>query len=373
MPARARQTEATSFVYDEDGRLRAVLSPTGEAAVYEYDAAGNITAVRRLTPDELELLGFTPPRGPVGTLVTIYGTGFNQGVNSVAFNGAPAVIVRTTLVSVVALVPEGATTGPINVVTPRGPVNSQKPFVVRGIRLTPQAVTLPAADSLQFGLTVSGTPSGDVAWSVDDAEGGNSSVGTVTAGGLYTAPNLAGANPVQVTVRATSLDDPELFGEAFVTVLPFGAGSQFSSAGLSVRYGTPANTPPTYIDGALSVRYGTSSNSQPTDISGAVSASRGPVLTSLTPGTVSRGAGVTLTINGAALGGGGVRFFNSVNGLPENGITASNVNVNAQGTSLTCTVTAAGNVAAGRYVVVVTTPAGSTVRNDVGSNVLQIN
>lgn len=374
LPALARQGQASAFVYDEDGRLRAVLSPAGEASVYEYDAAGNITAVRRLTPNDLELLGFTPARGPVGTLVTIYGTGLDQGVNSVSFNGAAAVVVRSNMVSVAALVPENATTGPITVVTPRGSLISTKPFVVRGIRLTPEAATVTAEESLQFGLTVSGTPTGAVTWTVNDAEGGTPSLGTITAAGLYTAPSLAGETPVQFIVRATSVDDAELFGESLVTVVPFGGGSQFRSAGLSVRYGTPPNTPPAYVAGGLSVRYGTPPNSPPAEIRGAVSASRGPVLTSLTPGAVSRGAGVTLTFGGAGLTGAtGVNFFNLSNGAHESGITVTNINVNAQGTSLTATVTATAGVTPGRYAVVITTPAGSTVRNDAGSNVLQVN
>ena len=412
LPARAWQGQTSAFVYDEDGRLRAVLSPTGEAAVYEYDAAGNITSVRRLTSNDLELLGFTPPRGPVGTLVTIYGTGFNQGVNSVSFNGETAVIVRSNLTSVAALVPDNATTGPITVVTPRGAVNSKTPFVVRGVRLTPQAVTLPAAETVQFGLSVSGTPTGAVTWTVNDAEGGSPTVGTVTADGLYTAPGLAGENSVQFIVRATSLDDAELFADALVTVVPFGAGSQFRSDGLSVRYGTPPNAPPTYIagglsvrygtptnrpptyidgavsvrygtppnapptyvDGAVSVRHGTPANMPPTQVNGAVSATRGPVLTSLTPGTVARGATVTLTVTGLALGGATrVSFIRLSDGAPETGITFSNINVNGQGTSLTATVAVAVGVAVGRYLVVVTTPAGSTLRTDAVFNVMQIN
>jgi YD repeat-containing protein len=392
-PARAQQGVTTSYVYDEDGRLHAVISPTGEAAVYEYDAAGNFTGIRRLTPNDLELLTFTPRQGAVGTPVTIYGTGFNQGVNSVSFNGLAASIVRSNIASVVALVPDGATTGPITVVTPRGAATSTAQFVVRGVRLTPQSVTIPASDSIQFGLSISGTPTGDVIWSVNGADGGSPGVGTITAGGFYTAPNLAGSSPVQYLVRATSVDDSTLFGESVVTVVPFGAGFVFRSDGLSVRYGTPPNSPPTYVNGAVSVRYGTPSNSpstyingavsvrygtpanQPsTEISGAVSASRGPVLTSLTPGTFARGASVALTINGVALNGASsVSFYKLANGVQETGITVSNVNVNSQGTSLSATITVASGVATGRYLVVVTTPAGSTVRSDVGSNAIQIN
>jgi len=298
----AQQGGNTTYLYDDDGRLRAVLSPSGEAAIYEYDAAGNFTAIRRLTPNDLELITFTPRQGPVGTLVTVFGSGFNQGVTAVSFNGVMANIVSVNPVSVSALVPQGATTGPISVLTPRGTVNTTTPFMVKGVLISPRSVTLPALDSAQFGVSVSGAPTSAVAWSVNGINGGNATVGTITAGGFYTAPDLSGSNPVQYVVRATSVDDSELFDEATANVIPFGSGYQFRSGGLSVRYGappnspptfvtsavsvrygTPANNPPAYINGAVSVQYGTPANTPPTFITGAVSASRGPVLSSLSP------------------------------------------------------------------------------------------
>jgi len=393
LPAGAQQGGTSTFVYDDDGRLHAVLSPLGEAAIYEYDAGGNFTAIRRLTPNDLELLSFTPREGPVGTRVSIFGTGFNQGVSSVAFNGLTAQIVTTSLVSVVAIVPQGATTGPISVVTPRGTVSTTTPFVVRGIQLSPETVTLPASNSVKFDLTISGTPTNNVTWSVNGVDGGNASVGSITSNGFYTAPNLIGGSPLQFIVRATSVDDPELFGEAAVTVLPFGEGYQFRSDGLSVRYGTPPNSPPTYangavsvrygtppnsppayINGAVSVRYGTPPNSPPTFVTNAVSASRGPVLNSLTPGTISRSTSVTLTIDGVALNGATtISFFLRASGNPASGITVSNITVNGAGTTLTATITVASNATTGSYVVVVATANGSTVRNDFGTNIVQIN
>jgi hypothetical protein len=69
----------------------------------------------------------------------------------------------------------------------------------------------------------------------------------------------------------------------------------------------------------------------------------------------------------------GVSVFNRANGAPASGITISNLTVNSDGTSLTATITVAGNAAIGSYVVAVTTPLGSTLRNDAGSNLLQIN
>jgi YD repeat-containing protein len=389
----AQQGGTTTYVYDEDGRLIAVISPAGEASVYEYDAAGNFTAIRRLTPNNPAILAFTPAHGPVGMQVTIYGTGFDQGVSAVSFNGTPATIVSANLVTVVTVVPEGATTGPITVVTPRGTVTSTKHFVIRGVRVLPDAITIAGLETVQFGLSISGTPTSEVVWSVNGVIGGNQSNGTITNAGFYSAPNLTGPNTAQFVVRATSVDDEELFDESLVTVVPFGAGFQFRSDGLSVRYGVPPNQPPTFINNAvsvrygappnnppafindaLSVRYGTPPNSPPTFTNDAVSVTRGPVLLSLAPAAITRSTSTTLTIQGVALNGAGsISVFNRATGSPASEITISNISVNSDGTSLTATITIAGNTSTGSYVVAITTPLGSTLRNDVGSNLLQVN
>ena len=54
----------------------------------------------------------------------------------------------------------------------------------------------------------------NVIWSVDGVAGGNASVGTITATGLYTPPALAGVH----VVRATSDDAPHVSGTATVAV-----------------------------------------------------------------------------------------------------------------------------------------------------------
>ena len=41
------QSGTTQYVYDDNGRLKAVIAPNGETSVYEYDAAGNIISVTR--------------------------------------------------------------------------------------------------------------------------------------------------------------------------------------------------------------------------------------------------------------------------------------------------------------------------------------
>jgi hypothetical protein len=65
---------------------------------------------------------FAPASGPEGTLVTINGTNFSTtpSNNSVKFNGTTANVTASTATSITAIVPVGATTGPVTVTTARG-------------------------------------------------------------------------------------------------------------------------------------------------------------------------------------------------------------------------------------------------------------
>ena len=73
---------------------------------------------------------FTPASGPVGTNVSITGTGFT-GATSVKFNGTAATTFTVNSdTSVNATVPNGATTGPISVTTPNGTGTSSTNFTV---------------------------------------------------------------------------------------------------------------------------------------------------------------------------------------------------------------------------------------------------
>jgi YD repeat-containing protein len=46
-PVVAQQGGTANYFYDSNGRLTAVLSPTGDAAIYNYDPAGNFTSITR--------------------------------------------------------------------------------------------------------------------------------------------------------------------------------------------------------------------------------------------------------------------------------------------------------------------------------------
>lgn len=77
------------------------------------------------------LTHFTPLRGVAGDSITIFGTNFT-GATSVAFNGAWASFTVDSQSQISAIVPSGATSGPISITTPSGIVFSSVGFVVGG-------------------------------------------------------------------------------------------------------------------------------------------------------------------------------------------------------------------------------------------------
>ena len=66
-----------------------------------------------------------------------------------------------------------------------------------GITVSPGTAVLTFTRTAQF--TAQGPGSGGATWSVDGVAGGNTSVGTITAGGLYTPPNSVGTHTVTAT------------------------------------------------------------------------------------------------------------------------------------------------------------------------------
>jgi len=76
--------------------------------------------------------GFAPASGPVGTAVSISGTGFT-GATAVTFNGASASFTVTSDTSIQAIVPLGATSGRLTVTTPGGTSTSAGSFTVTAL------------------------------------------------------------------------------------------------------------------------------------------------------------------------------------------------------------------------------------------------
>lgn len=82
------------------------------------------------------------------------------------------------------------------------------------VTLNPISATIAPNASQQFAATVQNNANQNVTWSVDGIVGGNLTVGTISASGLYSAP----ATPGSHTVVATSVADPTASATATVNI-----------------------------------------------------------------------------------------------------------------------------------------------------------
>src|SRR6478672_3134225 len=99
------------------------------------------------------------------------------------------------------------------------------------ISISPTSATVPTGGKQQFTASVGGTTNTGVTWYVDNINGGNSSVGTVSPSGLYTAPAATGSH----TVKAVSNASTTKTASASVTVAgPVSVGISPTSASLAI-------------------------------------------------------------------------------------------------------------------------------------------
>jgi YD repeat-containing protein len=122
-----------NYVYDVLGRLVAAINPSGDTAIYSYDAVGNLLKISRQNSAQLSIISTNPVRGSVGSTVTIFGTGFSAtpSQNTVQFNGVTATVQSASATQLMVTIPSSATTGPISVTTSAGTVTSISSFTVQ--------------------------------------------------------------------------------------------------------------------------------------------------------------------------------------------------------------------------------------------------
>jgi hypothetical protein len=131
--------DATNVLFNGVGAAPATVLPTkmtvpvpadastGKLTVLTAAGSGQSLATFKVLP---KLTSFSPGSGVVGTTVTISGTGFTD-VTAVKFNGHVASSwTRDSSVQISAMVPLGATTGKISVVTAGGTAMSATSFTV---------------------------------------------------------------------------------------------------------------------------------------------------------------------------------------------------------------------------------------------------
>jgi YD repeat-containing protein len=155
---RAQGTPVT-YVYDELDRLVGVIDATGAAAVYTYDAVGNLLSITRQAAGTVSIIEFTPDAGPSGTAVTIFGIGFSTtpSLNTLTFNGTTATVLTATATRLTTTVPGGATTGAMSVTTPSGSATSAGVYTVAATNVPTISSFSPLIATAGTSLSLTGT------------------------------------------------------------------------------------------------------------------------------------------------------------------------------------------------------------------------
>ena len=89
----------------------------------------------------------------------------------------------------------------------------------QSIAISPGYTTIGVSATVQYSATVTGLTNTTVTWSVVGVKGGNSTYGTITAGGLYTAPAAVPANGITITATGS---DKKTSATVYVNVAPPG-------------------------------------------------------------------------------------------------------------------------------------------------------
>jgi len=223
------------YVNDAAGRLAAVIDPTSNAAVYHYDAVGNILSINQYPATQVSIITVNP-NNSTGSQAQVCGTGFSSTLsqNTVSFNGVTSTILSVSGACLIVAVPANATTGPVTLTTPSGSATSGAPYVI------PPAPTIsgftPTIGDPGTIVTVSGSTLNPIAGATKVALGNtNVALTSITSSQLsFSIPSNIGSGPIQVVTpygKATSALD-------FIVPPPaIGAANVVSSAMLMVNGG----------------------------------------------------------------------------------------------------------------------------------------
>lgn len=294
--------------------------------------------------------GVTVAVSPQATIVTLNSTQqFSANVNGVttiaiATTGA----VRTAnVVTITTTAAHGLSVGSVVVIAGVTDTTFLGIFLVASVPTTTTfTYALTAADASSGGGTVSNI---SVNWFVNDVQGGNSAVGIITTGGLYTAPDVLpapstatitatgavrAANVVTITTTAAhnfvvgqiiiiaGVTDASFNGSVLVSSVPTTTTFTFSQAGTNVSSGNGSITSFAVRVKAVSVADATASSTAIVDLSSGVSVR-------ITPPQAVMGTNETL------------QFLAIVTGSSNTGVTWS-VNDVVNGNSTVGTITANG-------------------------------
>lgn len=211
---------ASTYTYDPNGRLVSATNELGQAAVYRYDALGNILRIDRYSAGDLAIYSFSPTHAAPGASVIVQGQGFLDGGTTAAFGGTTASVTSVNGNQFVATVPAGAITGPISVTVGANIATSAEDFVIDGGHTPPQIISVsPLIVDSGNAVTVIGTHFLPVAGATSVTLNGKETQPTLLSDGqaVFPASTLVSSGKVSVTTpfgRAVSAND--------VLVLPSG-------------------------------------------------------------------------------------------------------------------------------------------------------
>jgi uncharacterized repeat protein (TIGR03803 family) len=115
---------AGGLVQDTDGKFYGTTTDGGAYGKHNYGTVFSLSV--GLSP----FVKTQPTSGAVGAAVKILGTSLT-GASSVMFNGTAATFTVVSASEITTTVPDGATTGTVQVVTPGGTLSSNVPFRVK--------------------------------------------------------------------------------------------------------------------------------------------------------------------------------------------------------------------------------------------------
>jgi polygalacturonase len=188
-PALPASTYASSVEIQTLGDAISACINSGGGAAGDSSACGDLYTAT--TPN-----GNAAPTDTIGALINILK---NPALNVCTIYG---------------LVPAGA---PYQPTLSACPANWMLPISTLTVSVTGPSAVFTGATG-QYAATVTGASNQGVSWTVNGIAGGNASVGTITAGGLYTAPAVTSAMPV--TIGAVSVLSSSATGAESVNVQP---------------------------------------------------------------------------------------------------------------------------------------------------------
>ena len=157
-------------------------------------SAINLKVIPSGAPQPPNITSF-PASGAIGSSIIITGNNFS-GANAVKFNGTSATFTVDSATQITAVVPAGATTGPISVTTPNGTATSASNFTPSAAQ-PPSITSIPASGTVGTSIIITGNNfSGASAVKFN----GTSATFTINSPTQITAVVPAGATAGQISV-----------------------------------------------------------------------------------------------------------------------------------------------------------------------------